>query len=357
MGDTRQARMARFLERAGWGDATVDPLAGDASKRRYLRLRRGESAGKSGGAVLMDAPPHPETRTASFAAMTRWLRGHGFSAPEPILCDLDDGFILLEDLGDDLYVHVAARRPQSELSLYSGAVDLLADLADIPAPSEIEAEGVVVPLRPYDGPELLREARLVPEWYLPGATGEPVSDGMAADFDGLVTAASERVAKAANRVVLRDYHAENLIWRPERRGTGRVGLLDYQDAMAGHAAYDLMSLLEDARRDTSEELQQRMIRHFLDRRPDLDEESFRADYAALAAIRNLKILGIFARLAMRDRKARYVELMPRVWTHLMRDLGHGEMAPLAAWVRTHVPAPEKPVRQRIAALAEQEETV
>ena len=352
MTDPRQAAMARFLDSAGWGDAELLPLAGDASKRRYLRLRRPDGT----RAVLMDAPPHPETRTHAFVALTDWLRAEGFSAPEPLVVDVDQGFIVLEDLGDALYVKVAARHPESEWSLYSGAVDLLADLADIPAPAEVGSQ-VRVPLRPYDMPELLREARLAPQWYLPGATGHETSEAMAADYDALVEEACARVATARNRVVLRDFHAENLIWRAERRGIRRVGLLDYQDAVAGHAAYDLMSLLEDARRDTSPELQAGMIRHFLDRRPDLDEEQFRADYATLAAVRNLKIMGIFARLSMRDRKARYTEFMPRVWDHLSRDLRHPALAPLGAWVEAHVPPPDANVRGRIAALAEQAETV
>lgn len=352
MSDPRQTSMARFLDGAGWGDAEMRPLAGDASKRRYLRLVRADGT----RAVLMDAPPHPETRTTAFVALTDWLRAEGFSAPEPLAMDVEQGFIVLEDLGDALYVRVAERHPESEWSLYSGAVDLLADLADIPAPAEVGRD-VRAPLRPYDMSEHLREARLVPQWYLPGATGQPVSEAMAADYDGLVREACARVASAHNRVVLRDYHAENLIWRAERRGIRRVALLDYQDAMAGHAAYDLMSLLEDARRDTSEELQKGMIRHFLDRRPDLHEEAFRADYAALAAVRNLKIMGIFARLAMRDRKARYTEFMPRVWRHLSRDLAHPALAPLGAWVEAHVPPPDGSVRARIATLAEQPETV
>lgn len=353
MSELRQASIQRFLQGAGWADAEIAPLAGDASRRRYLRLRNSSGV----PAVLMDAPPHPETRTRSFAAITVWLRGHGFSAPGPIAADLDEGFMLLEDLGDDLYVHVAKARPESELSLYSAAVDLLADLADIPAPKAVGHGANAVDLRPYDGPELLREARLVPEWYLPGATGQAVSADLASEYDALVNEATAGVAAANDRVVLRDYHAENLIWRPERRGIRRVGLLDYQDAMAGHAAYDLMSLLEDARRDTSEGLQQAMIRHFLDRRPDLQEERFRADYAALAAVRNLKIVGIFARLAMRDRKPRYVDFLPRVWTHLVRDLSHPALSPLRMWVEAHVPPPDAPVRQRIAALAVEAETV
>lgn len=354
MSNSRQVSMSRFLAEAGWSGAAVEPLAGDASRRRYWRLRRADTDTR---AVLMDAPPHPETRTAAFVALTDWLRGHGFSAPEPLALDLDQGFILLEDLGDDLYVHVTLARPESELSLYSAAVDLLADLADIPAPETIGPPGAPVPLRPYDAPEHLREARLVPEWYLPGATGRDTPPDLAAEYDSLVNTATARVAAAHGRVVLRDYHAENLIWRPERRGVGRVGLLDYQDAMAGHAAYDLMSLLEDARRDTSEELRERMIRHFLDRRPDLLEEAFRADYAALAAVRNLKIIGIFARLSMRDRKPRYVEFMPRVWDHLERDLSHPDLAPLKRFVDAHVPAPDAMTRRRIAALAEEGETV
>ncbi len=343
----RAAEMQAFLDRAGWGDAAVATLAGDASNRRYFRLARETGA----RAVLMDAPPDKGEDTRPFIALSLWLAEHGFSAPHLLASDPDRGFLLLEDLGDDLFARVAARQPDQEGELYAAAVDLLAELAGVPAPSTVDWPGGGHRLQPYDLAVLLREAMLAPDWYLAGATGGAPSSGLAADFAGLVGEAMAPVAEARDVVVLRDYHAENLLWLPERRGSARVGLLDYQDALAGHPAYDLVSLLEDARRDTSPELQEAMIARYLASRPDLDAETFRSAYAILGAQRNLKIVGIFARLCLRDGKPGYVALIPRVWGHLRRDLQHPALAALAQWVGKHLPEPEPAVLERLAAAA------
>ena len=188
------------------------------------------------------------------------------------------------------------------------------------------------------------------EWWAPGASGVPFAADALAEFDALVGEAVAPVAAAREATVLRDYHAENLIWLPERAAAARVGLLDYQDALAGHAAYDLVSLLEDARRDTTPELREAMLARYLDRR-GIAPDPFRAALAALGAQRNLKIVGIFARLALRDGKPRYLGLVPRVWAHLLRDLAHPDLAALRRFVARHVPAPERPALGRIAAQA------
>jgi hypothetical protein len=344
----RDARLAAFLDAAGWSRQAARPLAGDASNRRYLRL--GPEPGHP-AAVLMDAPPSSGEDVRPFVAVTHWLRQHGFSAPGIAAADPDHGFLLLEDLGDDLYTPLLARKPELEAELYGIAVDLLAELATFPAPGEIGPEGCRVGLPPYDAAVLAREAALVREWWLPAATGAPPPPDLAAEFDGLVREATAAVDATRDVLVLRDYHADNLIWLPRRAGIARVGLLDYQDALAGHAAYDLMSLLEDARRDTSDELQEAMIARYLGCRPELDRHAFRAAYSALGAQRNLKIVGIFARLAIRDGKPRYLDLIPRVWGHLMRDLSHPALAPLAGWVARHVPPPEPAALARVAAVA------
>ena len=314
-----------FLERAGWGDAGIVPLAGDASNRRYLRVRGARAA------VLMDAPPERGEDVRPFLRVTELLRARGLSAPEVLARDEEAGFLLLEDLGDDLFARVAGR--VEERTLYAAAVDLLAELQGREAPAD---------LPPYDAKTCLTEARLLTDWYLPGAGREVDRDR----FDSLISAA---VAPHLGRraVVLRDYHAENLIWLPGRCGVARVGLLDYQDALAGHPAYDLVSLLEDARRDTSEALRQEMIARFMAATgagPD-----FAAAYAAFGAQRNIKIIGIFARLWLRDGKGAYLDLMPRVWDHLQRDLAHPALAALRDWVAAHVPAPDAAIRARIRA--------
>jgi aminoglycoside/choline kinase family phosphotransferase len=344
----RDNELAAFLDAAGWSRQAARPLAGDASNRRYLRL--GPEPGQP-AAVLMDAPPSTGEDVRPFVAVTHWLREHGFSAPAIAAADTARGFLLLEDLGDDLYTPLLARTPELEAELYGAAVDLLAELASIPAPDKIGPRDCRVDLPPYDAAVLTREAALLRQWWLPGATGATPPPDLVTEFDGLVAQATAAVGPARDVLVLRDYHADNLIWLPRRRGIARVGLLDYQDALAGHAAYDLMSLLEDARRDTSAELREAMVARYLGCRPGLDAEAFRAAYSVLGAQRNLKIVGIFARLALRDAKPHYLDLIPRVWGHLMRDLSHPALTPLAAWVARHVPAPEPATLARVAAIA------
>jgi len=329
--ELRAARLAAFLAAAGRDAGALAPLAGDASNRRYLRLTDGQ-----GRAVVMDAPPERGEDVRPFLAVTDALRARGLSAPAILASDAQAGLLLLEDLGDALYASVAARA--GEDLLYGAAVDLLAgSLGDPPDW-----------LAPYDAAVLAAEARLLADWYLPGAGGA-AGPGVAEDCLGLLGEALGPVARERSAFVLRDYHAENLIWLPERSGAARVGLLDYQDALAGHPAYDLVSLLEDARRDTAPELRAAMLARFLARRPDLDPEAFRAACAVLGAQRNLKIVGIFARLARRDGKPRSLGLIPRVWAHLKRDLAHPALAPLAAWVARHVPPPEPAVLARLGA--------
>lgn len=340
--DARAAALRDFLAASGWGDAAIAPLAGDASNRRYLRLHD-----RNHDAVLMDAPPERGEDTRPFIAMTEWLRSIGLSAPELYAADADRGFLILEDLGDTLYARHLSDSVADEALLYRGAVSLLRDISDHVPPATIDDW----PLAPYDTATLLREAELLTDWYLPGATGTPTPPDLSAEYAALITDATTGVCECRDVVVLRDYHAENLLWLPDRAGPARVGLLDYQDALAGHPAYDLVSLLEDARRDTSAALRTAMIAAYLDMRPDLDPAAFRADYAVLGAQRNLKIVGIFARLARRDGKPAYLSLIPRVWGHLQRDLAHPALDDLAAWIARHVPAPEPAVLDRIASRA------
>jgi len=338
----RDAARQAFVEAAGMGGARAAPLAGDASQRRYLRLST-----PTGSAVLMDAPSDRGEDVRPFVAVTEWLRALGLSAPEILACDPEQGFLLLEDLGDRLFARVCAQEPGREPTLYGAAVDLLAERQEHPPP-RLGSGACTVALGVYETAVLLREARLAPEWYLAGATGTPPSRDLLATFDGLIGKAVAPVASARDVLVLRDYHAENLIWLPERSGAARVGLLDYQDALAGHPAYDLVSLLEDARRDTAPDLGAAMFRRYLSRRRDLDPEAFAAAYAALGAQRNLKIIGIFSRLCLRDAKPHYLDLIPRVWAHLMRDLSHPDLAALRAWVVRHMPAPEPGLRTDLA---------
>jgi aminoglycoside/choline kinase family phosphotransferase len=304
-----------FLESAGWGAAEVLPLAGDASFRRYFRAI--EPARR---AVLMDAPPaHEDVRP--FLAVADLLLGAGFSAPQILARDLDRGFLLIEDFGDRLMGPVLRSEPALETPVYAQAVDLLGELHTRAQPSA---------LAPYDRATLVREVMLFPEWYA-RAAGIAVDEAayLAAWDAAWAGVLGETAAKPV--VTLRDYHAENLMLL-DRPGVQALGLLDFQDALAGHPAYDLVSLLQDARRDVPPSLEDAMLARFG------ATPGFRASYEVLGAQRNVKILGIFVRLRDRDGRTGYVERLPRVWSYLTRNLAHPALAPVRAWFDANVPA-------------------
>jgi N-acetylmuramate 1-kinase len=342
-GAARAALKRSFLDAAGWAGAEFAHLAGDASNRSYDRVTRNGAT-----AVLMDAPPERGEDVGRFVALTRVLRERGLSAPEVLTSDLARGFLLLEDLGDALFARVCAADPAAEAGLYAAAADLLAELHAAPPP---EGEGVP----PYDAALLRSEAERLTDWWLPAATEAPVSQGLTDELLGRLDEAAAEVAQDRSALVLRDFHAENLVWLPEREGAARVGLLDYQDALIGSPAYDLASLLEDARRDTSDALRRDTLARYL-AASGAEPEGFAAAYAVLAAQRNMKIVGLFARLWLRDGKPRYLDLIPRVWGHLMRDLEHPRLAPLRAVVSRHVPPPTPETLARVRAARSVEAT-
>ena len=326
----RHALAEEFLQSTPWSAARRDPLSGDASNRSYQRLVDGTRH-----AVLMNAPPERGEDTRPFVHIATHLSAIGLSAPRILAQDTTNGFLLLEDLGDDLFARVVAADPTKETPLYEAATDVLVHLhrADL-------LPGLV----PYSPQVMVDMAALAYDWYLAGATGRD------ADAKATFTAAFRPLLEqhAADQSVLiqRDYHAENLLWLPGRDGVARVGLLDFQDAMAGHPAYDLVSLLQDARRDVSPATEQHMIAHFI-RQTGHDEPAFRAAYSLLGAQRNLRILGVFARLCIRDGKPGYIDLIPRVWALLMRDLEHPALAPVAGLIAAALPAPSTEILQRL----------
>ncbi len=347
----RQEAIRSFLSRAGWEGRPFAPLAGDASPRRYYRLGAPSDA-PARRAVLMDDEQGGRAAVGRFAALSEHLGTLGFRAPDVLAADLDRGLLLIGDLGDDLLTPLLARAPALERPCYEAAIDVLAELGRHPPPASVRHGGETHRIRPYDLAPLLDEASLVVDWWIPGAGREADEDAVA-EFRQVLTEALERVASCRDVLVLRDFHADNLIWlgREETRACRRIGLLDFQDALAGHPAYDLVSLLEDARRDTSPALRSDMLERYLRNaglKPDRHAE-FRAACAALGAQRNLKIIGIFARLCIRDGKPTYLDFTPRVWNHLLSDLAHPALRRLGGWVRRHVPAPTLDVRSKVRA--------
>lgn len=328
---TRDEARRETLAANGWGDASEEPLPGDASRRRYVRLRRKDGA----TAMLMDAPPAAGEDVRPFAALAAWLRQAGFSAPDVYAGDAEHGFLLLEDLGDAVFARVASERPHLEATLYEAAVDALAALhaGAVPRSAANAALGVSHDLAPYDRAAHLAEADLL-TWAIDprsARVGRPPRDDWP-DYRAACADALGDAADARSALVLRDYHAENLMWLPERGGVARVGLLDFQDALIGHPAYDLVSLLEDARRDVAPVLADAMIARYVRAAAVHDEDAFRRAYASLGAIRNVKIIGVFNRLAHRDGKLRYLSLIPRVVAHLRRDLAALGPCALSDWL-------------------------
>ncbi len=322
----RQAALDAFLDRHGWGDAERGPLAGDASFRRYDRL---DENGRL--AVLMDAPP-PAEDVRPFVLIARHLIALGLSAPDILAEDTANGFLLLDDLGDRTFTRELAAGGD-ERALYKAAVDVLIHLYRLPT-------GEVVPagLPAYDDDLLWHEASLLVDWYLPAVHGKAAGEAERQAFRDAWAAGFRRLRDLPPTLVLRDYHVDNLMWLPEHDGVRACGLLDFQDAVAGSPAYDLMSLLEDARRDVAADLKADMRRHYLDAFPNLDHAAFDDAFQVLAAQRHAKVIGIFTRLCHRDGKADYLGHIPRLWRLLEDTLAHPLLAPVAAWLDKHLPA-------------------
>jgi tRNA threonylcarbamoyl adenosine modification protein YjeE len=350
----RVADVMTFLDRqARWSGARITYLQGDASTRGYARL---SVDGRT--ALLMDAPRQPdgppvrdgkpysqiahlaEDMVRAFAAIAEPLRAAGLSAPEVLAEDFENGLLLVEDLGDRVFsVEVTRGAPQD--ALWRAAVDALVELQRSAAPQYLPLRGGSHILQDYDRAALQIEVELLIDWYWPALHGGSVPDATRAEFLSLWSVIFDGLERQPAGWVLRDFHSPNLIWLPERGGIRRVGLLDFQDAQRGSAAYDLVSLLQDARVDVAETLEKTLLAHYCEavrrHQPHFDEAEFIFAYNALGAQRNTKILGIFVRLAHRDGKQQYLAHLPRIWGYLQRNLRHVTLAPLAAWYEKHFP--------------------
>ncbi|MCF1708230.1 phosphotransferase [Tabrizicola sp. J26] len=327
----RAASITAFLSGCGWGNAARSFLAGDASARRYERLTLD---GKS--AVLMDAPPEEGEDTESFVRIADHLLSIGLSAPRILAQDIASGLLLIEDLGDGIYARLIERRPELEEPLYKAAVEVLA---------QIERNDPPPALSNLTAADWAGAAAFALDWYRFAITGDRMDTS---PFRKVLTETLQHHADAPRVMILRDYHAENLLWLPDRRGVARVGVLDFQLAQLGQPGYDLVSLLQDARRDTGQGIEQTMIRYYLSL-TGRAEGGFGPAYAALGAQRALRILGIFARLSLVGGKPGYVDKIPRVWSQLQRNLEQPELAALAAICRETLPAPTPERLERIRA--------
>ncbi len=350
----RLAAARKFLDEKDYGEAERKRIAGDASARSYERLTLGPRR-----LILMNSPRRPDgppvrnglpysaiahlaEDVKPFVALAHGLKERGFSAPEIYATDLDAGFLILEDLGGDGMVEGDPPEPMGHR--YQTAVDLLVALHKLSLPDTLPVEpGLNHRIPPYDLDAMLIEVELLPDWYMP-YRGAPAQRDARETYMALWRDALFPVLDAPLTWVLRDFHSPNLLWLPERNGIARVGLLDFQDAMMGPAAYDVTSLLQDARVDVPEEMEIELLGRYVRSRKEADEAfdipGFVKLYSTLAAQRASKILGIFARLNRRDGKPQYLRHLPRVWSYLQRALAHPALSRLEAWYQMNVPAPE-----------------
>lgn len=315
-----------FLRAHGFADAQRRPLAGDASFRRYERVTTVE--GKN--LVLMDAPP-PQENVRPFITIADHLLGLELSAPRIIAADEDKGFVLLEDLGDGTYTRLLADG-HDEQKLYELATDALIHLNKTPEPK-------VVPggVESYGEARLLEEVDRLNEWYLPLVEAPALPASVREEYLNLWKKILPNAWRVPSSLILFDYHVDNLLLLPDRQGVAACGLLDFQDAVIGPVTYDLMSLLEDARRDIDPDLVSAMKARYCASFPTIALDDFEASWAVLAAQRHLRVIGTFARLKIRDGKPHYLKHMPRLWRYMDQCLTHPVLAPLKVWLDRHVP--------------------
>jgi N-acetylmuramate 1-kinase len=349
----RLQALRQFLTDSGYIDARRQRMAGDASTRSYARLFRGENP-----FILMNSPRRPDgpaiyhgksysaavhlaEDVRPFVAIANGLRQHGFSAPAIRQADLEEGFLITEDFGSTGFVEGNPASPIPER--YQAAADMLAALHRQNLPETLPlTPHVSYPIPVFDTDAMLVEIGLMLEWYLPDRDADPPEE-LRAQFVAMWRDLLDRSLAGAKTWVLRDFHSPNLIWLDERQDLAKVGVIDFQDAVLGPAAYDLVSLLQDARIDVPEQIELALLTRYIKARltadAAFDPAHFAELYAIMSAQRNTRLLGTFARLNRRDGKPQYLRHQPRIWTYLNRSLAHPALAPFRDWYAAHVPPP------------------
>ncbi len=325
----REEQIKELLRKNNLLCAPTEKITSDASNRKYLRLTKGNKT-----VILMDSNPKKNEPVNNFIYFTNFLRKHHFSAPKIYDSDIPNGLLLLEDLGARNFADILKVKPKVETNIYKEAVNQLIMIQSKETPKQA---------KPYSTEILIEEALLFTEWYL----GETNSSRLSTQFTSLLTPLLKKIDQTKPTLVLRDFHAENLIWMNSRKNFKRVGLLDYQDALIGHPAYDIASLLKDARRDVSIEVRDIMTNHYLEKTKH-NKDLFLRDYSILSAQRNLKIIGIFSRLSIRDKKKNYVKLIPRVWKNLENDFMHPDLKNLSKFINAVAPYPNVKILKNLS---------
>lgn len=326
----RELLKQQFLLRTAINPITIDKLPADASFRRYERIVTIDTT-----YILMDAPPEKEP-VQNFIKIANLLIKYGYSAPKIFYSDIDNGFLLLEDLGDNKYTKILENNLMDsdlEDKVYKKAIDLLIDLHKQPLPTGVEEYSIDL---------MISEALLFTKWYIPVFNGEEMDQKLEEEYidiwKNLLPIANQLPNKS---LILRDYHADNLMWLASREGLQKVGLLDFQDAVIGSPVYDIVSLLEDLRRDVNDELADSMIIRYLDANPNITRKDFLAIYSILGAQRNCKIIGFCARKTLRDNDSSYLKMLPRMWKYIAKDLKHPLLLPLKNWFNKVIALPIK----------------
>ena len=326
-----------FIKQQCWGTANIAHVAGDASRRSYARLALGrrtcllmDSPPLSNAAAISDGKPYWELaksarEVGTFVQIQADLRGYGLSVPTILAGNIPAGLLLVEDFGDHSFADAITDGVPMR-SLYRAATDVLVDISRHDAPARLAS---------YDASVLLIEARLLIDWYWPHVNGTAAPAGIAEDFDRVWSQALAPIATHPRKWVLRDFHSPNLFWLAQREGLNRIGLIDFQDALAGHEAYDLAALLQDARIAVSAQIETDLLDYYCGQRSardvSFDDTEFRRSYALLGAQRATKIMGIFVRLAKRDGKPAYLTHLSRIKRYLARNLNNSNLAGLHDW--------------------------